>query len=140
MTYQDGPIGYRIAHPRGWHVSSRGTQTRFADPDSGTYLLVDWTATPGTSPTADWQAQSASFGASHQGYRELGITTTAFKQFPAAAWEYVYSAGGAQLHAVDLGFVAGSRGYALNFQAREQDWARSQSTFERFKESFQPGP
>jgi hypothetical protein len=44
--------------------------------------------------------------------------------------------GGAALHAVDLGFVTGSYGFALNFQTHARDWDRMQPYFEHFKESF----
>jgi hypothetical protein len=48
------------------------------------------------------------------------------------------SGGGARLHALDLGFVAGDQGYALYFQTKEERWSASQDLFAQLSDSFQP--
>jgi tRNA A-37 threonylcarbamoyl transferase component Bud32 len=139
-TYTDAGTGYRIAHPAGWTVADRsGNRTDFTDPSTGTYLRVDWTNKPGASAQADWERQSKSFGASHSGYEEVGITPTNFAGSDnASLWEYKYSSGGATLHAYDLGFVLPDKsyGFALNFQTRDDRWAASQQVWEQLKAGF----
>ncbi|MGQ0519931.1 MAG: serine/threonine-protein kinase [Actinomycetota bacterium] len=141
VTYTDPKVGYTIAHPPGWRVRALdGTRTDITDPRTRSYLRIDWTDTPGPSPEGAWEAQSRSFGSRHDQYEEIGIDPTSYKGFDAAVWEYAYSAGGARLHAVNLGFVTGTHGFALNFQTHEQRWEGSQDLFEAFKASFRvPG-
>lgn len=136
-SYEDPDTGYRISHPPGWEVVRLdGTRTDFRDPSSGTYLRIDWTATPGPSPEGAWRDLSQSFAATRSNYTEIGITPTTYKGYDAALWEYTYTDGGADLHAYNLGFVTGDYGFALNFQTRAEDWAASQLQFERFKRAF----
>ena len=139
VTYTDPKVGYRVAHPPGWTVKALdGTRTDITDPTTGSYLRVDWTATPGPSPEGAWASLSKSFGSRHEAYQEIRIDPTTYKGFDAAAWEYAYSARGARLHAVNLGMVTPTHGLALNFQTPEERWASSQPLFEAFKASFQP--
>ncbi|MDQ3951970.1 MAG: DUF1795 domain-containing protein, partial [Actinomycetota bacterium] len=140
-TYQDPEAGYRVSYPAGWMVEPLGdTRTDFRDPATGAYLRMDWTATPGDDPVAAWEAQSESFGARHEAYREIRIEATTFQGFPAAEWEYTYADGGAELRAINLGVVTDAYGYALNFQTPAEDWKESQALFEAIKESFVPAP
>lgn len=137
VRYTDTATGYRISHPPGWEIHRLDrSRTDFRDPATGAYLRVDWTDTPGESPVAAWEQQSRNFGARHENYRELGIEPTTYKGFDAALWEYTYTAG-VQLHAVNLGFVTGRYGFALNFQTPERNWEESQSLFEAYKEAFE---
>ena len=136
----DEPEGrYRIAHPPDWSVQRLDrTRTDIRAPGTGAYLRVDWTDTPGPSPEGAWEQQSKRFAATHQGYQEIRIEPTTYKGYDAAIWEYAYSAGGTRLHGVDLGFVTGRYGFALNFQTPEPIWQDSQPTFEAFKAGFEP--
>jgi eukaryotic-like serine/threonine-protein kinase len=139
IEYQDPDTGYTISHPPGWSVVPLGdTRTDIRHPSNGSYLRVDWTDSPGDDPVAAWESFSDSFGARHENYSELRIEAVEFRGYDAAAWEFTYSEAGTDLHAIDLGFVTGEYGFALNFQTRAEDWASSQQTFERFKASFRP--
>ncbi|HEX8804007.1 MAG TPA: hypothetical protein VF743_07430, partial [Acidimicrobiales bacterium] len=139
--YTDPAIGYTIAHPPGWEVRPvDATRTDFRDPATGTYLRVDWTNEPRPDPVADWRSQSEGFAAGHEGYEEISIAPFTYRDYNAALWEFRYREGGAVLHAGNLGFVAGPRGYALYFQTHEADWASSQTTYERFRAAFAPAP
>ncbi len=137
--YTDPSGAYTIAHPPGWTVEpTGGSRTKFREPGTGTYLLVDWTATPRADPVADWQSQSGSFQAGHDGYRTLRIEAARYRDYNAAVWEFGYRDGGADLHVANLGFVTGGRGYALYFQTHEENWAASQPLFQQFQQAFRP--
>jgi serine/threonine protein kinase len=140
--YEDPDVGYRISYPPGWTVTPLGdTRTDIRHPGNGSYLRIDWTDTPGDDPVAAWESLSESFAASHENYNELTIKPATYKGYDAAVWEFTYSEAGADLHAIDLGFVTGNYGFALNFQTRAENWEASQEMFDSFKESFKPsGP
>ena len=135
QTYVDEATGYRVIYPEGWRVSRPGgNRVDFRDPDSSTYLRVDWIQPPGPSPVGAWRDQSASFRGRYPDYREVSIEATTFKGFDGARWEYTYSGQ----HASNLGFVTPTRGFALNFQTSERDWDSTQDLRERLEEGFRP--
>lgn len=139
--YEEPDSGFGIAYPVGWQVipePSDETSLDFRDPDTGMYLRVDWGSTPGPSPQQAWLDYEPDFAAAHEDYERVAITETTFQGFDASLWEFTYRDGGTELHAVDLGFVTGEYGFALNFQTHEDDWAASESLFEVFKASFVP--
>jgi len=136
VAYRDPTTGFTIAYPPGWSVAVNGTLTDFRDPVSGAYLRVDHREPPGPSAEGAWYEYEPSFAAQNPGYRRIRITPTTYRGYPAATWEYAYSGGGTELHAVDLGFITPGHGFALNFQATASDWDRLQSTFDGFKASF----
>jgi len=138
VEYEDPATGYRISHPPDWSVVPLGdTRTDIRHPSNGSYLRVDWTDAPGDDPVAAWESLSESFAARHENYSELRIEAAEYHGYDAAEWEFTYSEGGSDLHAIDLGFVTGNYGFALNFQTRAEDWTESQGTFERFQASFE---
>ncbi|CAN5640550.1 hypothetical protein BH24ACT26_BH24ACT26_10350 [soil metagenome] len=140
ITFTDEASGYAISHPPDWQVTEGSTDSDsvdFRDPETGSYMRVDWTDTPGDDPQQAWEDFAPEFAANHDNYVEIGITPTTFQGFDASLWEFTYSDGGTDLHAVDLGFVTGDYGFALNFQTRAENWASSQDIFEAFKASFE---
>jgi hypothetical protein len=135
-TYRDPASGYVVAYPRGWEVQHRSANTTdFREPGTGRYLRVGFTSTPGDDPVAAWQSGAAAFARGHGGYQQVRIEPATYRDYKAAVWEYRW-AEGRTLHAVDLGFVTGGKGYALNFQTHEDDWARSQGLWEQLKAAF----
>jgi eukaryotic-like serine/threonine-protein kinase len=114
-----------------------GTRTDIRDPRTGNYLRVDWTDTPGPSAVQAWRDFAPVFASRNEGYREIRIEPTTYKGFQAAIWEFTYRRGSTTLHAVDLGFVTGTHGFALNFQTTESTWRTSQPIFDSFKASFE---
>jgi len=139
--YTGGGGRYTIAHPADWRVVQvADTRIQFRHPDNGTYLMVDWTDDPEPDPVADWQNQSQYFAARHENYETIRIEPFPYRDYDAAIWEFRYSAGGADLHVANLGFVVGGeRAFALYFQTREANWASSQPLYEQFRLAFQPG-
>ncbi len=137
VRYQDPTTGFAIAHPPNWTVSTDGTLTDFRDPSSGAYLRVDHREPPGPSPEGAWYEFEPTFSARNAAYKRVQITPTTYQGYRAAVWgEYTYSGGGADLRAVDLGFIAGNHGFALNFQSNASAWDRLQPVFDAFKASF----
>jgi len=136
VAYQDPTTGFSISHPPSWSVSTNGTLTDFRDPSSGAYLRVDHRQPPGPSPEGAWYDYEPTFAAQNSNYQRIRITPTTYQGFPAATWEFTYGGGGADLHAVDLGFIAGDYGFALNFQTPASQWDRMQPVFDAFKASF----
>ncbi|MDQ6946397.1 MAG: protein kinase [Actinomycetota bacterium] len=136
VRYQDPTIGFAIAHPPNWTVSTDGTLTDFRDPSSGAYLRVDHREPPGPSPEGAWYEFEPTFSARNADYKRVQITPTTYQGYRAAVWEYTYSGGGANLRAVDLGFIAGKHGFALNFQSSASAWDGLQPVFDSFKASF----
>lgn len=136
--YTDPSTGFKIAYPAGWRVQQHGTLTDFQDPNSGTYLRVDHQSPPAATPDGPWYALEKGFASSNPGYQRIGITRTTFHGYDAALWEYTYQAGSIRLHAIDLGMIAGSHGFALNFQTADSNWSRTQSMLTSLEDSFQP--
>lgn len=141
VTYEHPTQGWTIAHPAGWRViprPDRDNATDFREPgNTGRYLRVGMTNTPGDDVVGRWRESSRVFGASHDDYVEVRIEKADYRDYDAALWEYTYRDGNA-LHAYNLGFVTDGKGYALNFQTREKDWAESEPMFEQFKQAFRP--
>jgi hypothetical protein len=138
VAYQDPATGFRLSHPPSWTVERNGTLTDFRDPASAAYLRVDYTSSPGPSAEQAWRDLETRFANENPNYKRIRIASTTFKGYPAAVWEFTYTGRGVPLHAVDLGFVTGTYGFALNFQTRAEDWAGMQDEFEAFKASFRP--
>ncbi len=136
VPYADPATGFTISHPPGWTVEVDGSLTDFVDPATGAYLRVDHVEPPGPSPEGAWLDFEPRFAAEHAGYRRIRIEPTTYAGFPAAIWEFTYGGGGARQRAVDLGFVTGRYGFALNFQTPEADWDRLQPVFDAFKAGF----
>jgi eukaryotic-like serine/threonine-protein kinase len=115
---------YSVAVPEGWETVERAdVRTDYRDPDTGSYLRVEWTDSPQPDPVANWEDSSASFAANRDGYEELELRPATFQGHEAAYWEYVYSEGGTELRAINLNvLVDDGRAYALNLQAPAEQW------------------
>jgi hypothetical protein len=137
-TWRHPSAGFTVAYPNGWKVIQRDEHTTdFREPGTGRYLRVGWTGTPGADLVAGWRSGAAAFASSHGGYQEVRIEPATYRGRDAAIWEYRWGSD-STLHAVDLAFTDGGKGYALNFQTRDADWARSQGLFDQLKEAFRP--
>ncbi len=136
VAYTDPQTGFTISYPKNWAVSTNGTLTDFRDPDTGAYLRVDHVQPPGPSPEGAWFDLEKSFAAENADYQRIRIEPTTYSGYRAGIWEYTYSSAGADLHAVDLGFITARYGFALNFQTKAGDWDRLQPVFQAFKDSF----
>jgi eukaryotic-like serine/threonine-protein kinase len=140
QTYEEETTGWTLAFPQDWQVAVQDeTMIDFVDPESGTYLRVDWGDDPGPSPVGAWRKLEQSFSASHDNYQQVRLEPATYKGYDAAVWEFTFTEGGADLHALDLGFVIGDEyGFALFFQTAAEDWEGSQDLFDQLRASFQP--
>jgi serine/threonine protein kinase len=138
-TYDVGDTGSVVAHPADWSVVQRtATSADIVDPAGGRYLRVEYTDTPGDDAAEAWENLSVEFGANHSDYTEIAIDEYDFPGAKTAAlWEYTYTEG-VPLHAYDLAVVIGGRGYALNLQTHEDQWAQSQDLWDQFVAGFEP--
>lgn len=144
IVSKDLPRGHSVAYPEGWEVvvNSIGDDSSvdFRDPSTGAYMRVDWTDTPGTDVVGTAKNFEAGFAARMGDYQRVRLRAATFQGFEAADWEYTFIDGGTDLHAVNLQFVTGDYGFALNFQTHAEDWDRMQEVLENFKRSFEaPG-
>ena len=139
-TLTDEATGYEIAYPDGWSIVNNSSNSRdFRDDATGTYMRVEWTDAPGDDVVGRLEEIETDFQSRKAGYEQLRLEPVSFLDgWDAGEWEYTYEEGGAVLHAVNLQFVNGEYGFALNFQTRDQNWDVSQEIFEDFKESFSP--
>lgn len=140
VEYVDETTGYVVHHPPGWELRDQeGNALDFVEPETGSYLRVDWTDEPGDDVMSRLQEIATVFGSEHSNYAELQITPTEYKGYQAGVWEYSYEQDGAQLHAYNLQFVIGDEyGFALNFQTHEEDWETSQDLWETLRATFEP--
>jgi hypothetical protein len=130
--------GYTVHYPKGWLVQPKdGSTTDFREPNTGRYLRVGWTATPSDDPVAAWESGEQSFQSKYPIYDRIRIEGTQYRGHDAAIWEWTYKVE-RELHAINLGWVDGDRGYALNFQTRAVDWDRSQDLWDALQEGFEP--
>jgi hypothetical protein len=137
-TYTHPTQGWTAHYPRGWRVEPRTPNALdFREPGTGRYLRVGFTTSPGGDAKAAWESGARAFARTHGGYEQIRIDDADYRGYDAAVWEYRWRDTNV-LHAVNLGFVTGGRGYALNFQTREKDWKRSQALFEAMRERFEP--
>jgi len=136
-TFTNPEAGYSVDYPENWTIERRGERiVDLVEPGTGTYLRIDWTAEPGDSPKEAWERQEESFS-KEEGYERIQMTEETYQGHPASLWEYTYRAEGHDLHAYNLGFVVGDeRGFALNFQTREENWDAAQPTWDQLKANF----
>jgi hypothetical protein len=133
-TYRD-ESGFSLAVPDGWLPSRSGTQVKFQDPTSLRYLLIDQTDQPKQDPKQDWEEQEKSFAPSHRNYKRISIESVPYRDYPAADWRYTWAT---QTQAVNRGFVAGDKGYALYVSGPRSTWAESEAVFKQAAKTFQP--
>jgi serine/threonine protein kinase len=139
-AFEEPSGAYTVAYPAGWTIDEGDgalSNTDFEDPESSAYMRVAWTSPPNPAGAKGaWEDYEPEFAAQHEseGYQLIGISDYDYRGYDAALWESTY--GG--VHAVNLGFVVGDYGYALNFVVPEELWNSYQDEFEAFKAGFQP--
>lgn len=137
VEYAPDDAPYRVRYPPDWEVTNRdGTRTDLRDPETGTYLRLDWVEAR-RDPVTAWEELEPTFAAQHPGYERIGLEETTYKDDDAALWEYRYEDGGVGLHAYNLGVNAGDRGYALNLQSHDSNWEQALELWPLFLSSYE---
>lgn len=139
VAYEHPDQGYTIAHPPEWTVTEEGGATSFHDPDSGTFLRIDYVLS-NTAPLETWQQLEPSLAGEFDEYVRHQIESIFFRSMRAAVWEFEYTERGTPYRAVDLGIQVGDYRYALYFEAHQADWSATllEDTFYRFANAFAP--
>jgi len=135
------PAGtYTIGLPPGWQVRPTGAGNRIdlVDPATGSFLRIEWTASPGADAAQAWRDLAPSFAASNDDYQQIGIGPAEYRDYDAALWEFRHRSDGTMQHTGNLGFVTAGRGYALMLRTPDELWDESQVLFDQFKQAFQP--
>jgi hypothetical protein len=140
-TYQD-PGEFSIDLPPGWAATSTSsTEVKFAGPQPGFVVLVEWTYTPHTDAAATWRQLSDGKAASDPAYRENFIRPIQYRDYNAADWEFTddYPPGqnnefydrGFVVHPGTLGFAIELYGPADQFQSvYTRLWPKLTTTFQ----------
>jgi eukaryotic-like serine/threonine-protein kinase len=133
--------GYRVAVPAGWTVEPDGeTRTRFLDPDSRRYLLVEEGGEPAGDPVEDWQAQEQSVSQRLDGYELIGIEAADFRGFDTADWQFTWEPGGGTVRVLNRAVVDEdlNRAYALYWSVPVEEWDAGVEVFQGIAGSFEP--
>ncbi|GII02454.1 hypothetical protein Pta02_44620 [Planobispora takensis] len=136
-THKD-PNGFSVGLPKGWEVERRqGTQVRFRGPDdSFSYLMIEYTDTPGSDAKKDWDEYEPQARANFPGYKLIGIKRVDYMA-DAADWEFTWQARSGRARVVNRGFLTGKgRGYAIYWHTYASEWEQNLKLFEGFTETF----
>ncbi|MDQ6949427.1 MAG: hypothetical protein M3256_25050, partial [Actinomycetota bacterium] len=136
VPYTDATTGFTIRYPPSWSVRRTGSQTFFVDPAGISYLEIDHQQPPAPSLTTSAFDQEKTFSGGHPTYQRIGIDPTTYQDKPASLWQFTYTDNGINIRAVDVGVNSPKFGFALYFQARADNWAQAQATFDNFKSVF----
>lgn len=142
------PTGFTVAVPEDWNGPERkGTSVFFRRPSGGAYVQFDQTGNPGPSALDDWKKlESATRGSQFPGYRRIKLGPTG-DQPPvpdtgngdrSADWEFTWQSGSTRMHALDRGFVADGRGYAIFLVAPDSEWEKLRWELEPVFQTFRP--
>ncbi|MCU1377303.1 MAG: Serine/threonine protein kinase [Acidimicrobiales bacterium] len=125
--------GWQIWHPSDWSPKAGPAGSVDIGSPAGDYFRVDTVDEPSDDPKAAWEAQEQSFAADHPDYQRIRIDDVEFRGLDAAMWEFTFEG----LHAADLGFSDGDRGYALYLVAGEDRWDDLADTRQAFQDGFE---
>ncbi|MFV2195132.1 serine/threonine-protein kinase [Nocardiopsis sp. LOL_012] len=141
LVRHEDPSGFAVDVPEDWTEERDGHMVYFRGPD-GAYLLVDQGDDPGPDAAADWRDYEpqarGSFGG---GYELIGIEEIrggwADDYLTAADWEFTFTSGGREMHAINRGFHTETKGYAL-FLVTPDDPGANHALIDRMARTFEP--
>jgi hypothetical protein len=137
--YRDGS-GFSVPAPKGWSVSTRGTERYFQENgQSGRLLIVDQTDQPKPDPVADWTAQERARRGGYRDYHLIGIRKVDYWD-SAADWEFTRTSDrGNPLHVLKRGFItAKDKAYGISWSTSADDWAANKANLELIFRGFKP--
>ncbi|MGH3378955.1 MAG: protein kinase domain-containing protein [Actinoallomurus sp.] len=139
-----GPDGSKIAVPAGWTRQVIGPHSvRWTQTATGAHIQVDAIPWGMTDPVAHWRQFEREVVAKNTlpGFHATRLS----QEFQARGWpasdlEYTWSTRDhGTLRAVDRGFTAGGRQYAILVAAPSGRWSNYSGTMDSIFNSFQPG-
>ncbi|MEO6205195.1 MAG: serine/threonine-protein kinase [Mycobacteriales bacterium] len=134
----DGSAGWKTGVPASYVMSTFNNAAQWKDQNTGRTLRIS-TGRPQADVLKDREFQAGSFAKSHTAYQQIRIEKADFRDYEAADWEFSYTDGGAELHALNRVFVANDAGYSIFFQTRStDDWGAARKDFDQIVASFQP--
>ncbi len=130
---------YRVAVPAGWTVEQEsGTRTRFNDPVSRRYLLVEEGGEPAGDPVEDWRAQEGAVAQRLDGYELIGIDAVDYRGFDAADWQFTWEPGAGTVRVRNRAVVTDGAAFALYWQVPVEEFQDSEPVFDDVAASFLP--
>ncbi|WP_380169208.1 hypothetical protein [Jannaschia sp. R86511] len=130
---------YRVAVPEGWQVEPDGeTRTRFVDPDSRRYLLVEEGGEPAGDPVEDWESQEGAVADRLDGYERISIEPGELRDFDVADWQFTWEPSGGTLRVLNRAVVTDGQAYALYWSVPAEEWESSRDVLDDIAGSFQP--
>jgi hypothetical protein len=139
--WYDDQTGFRVAAPKGWEVTRRGTIVYFREPGGGRVLGIDQSDRPKPDPVADWKQQESARVAAGDwnDYHRVRIVSVDYF-VKAADWEFTYRASGGRMHVINRGFITSpTQAYAIYWATPESEWSANRENFRLIARSFRPG-
>ncbi|GHH62281.1 hypothetical protein GCM10017673_01000 [Streptosporangium violaceochromogenes] len=129
--------GFSVGLPKGWDVDKRsGQSVWFRGPDRVSYLLIQYTDSPGPDPKKDWQEQERYSRSRFSGYERIRIDKVDYMK-KAADWEFTWNMSSGKARVINRGFVTkGGRGYAIYWHTRADEWEKNLGLFKGFTATF----
>ncbi|MBG0829538.1 protein kinase [Planomonospora sp. ID67723] len=129
--------GFSIGLPKGWGVDRRpGPQVWFRGPDRVSFVMVEYTDSPGKDAKEDWEKQEPTTRATLRGYERIRIDRVDYME-NAADWEFTWQMSSGKARVLNRGFITkGGRGYAIYWHTLASKWDESLHLFEGFTATF----
>jgi len=134
--------GFKVAVPRNWAISRRGTIVYFSEPGGDRLLGIDQTDEPRPDPVADWRGKEAYRVArgDFPSYRQVRLVAVDYFD-KAADWEFTYLRGGIRVHVNNRGFITSpTQAYGMWWSTPDSRWAQYLPDLRLIQRSFVPAP
>ncbi|OKI42189.1 serine/threonine-protein kinase [Micromonospora sp. CB01531] len=137
--YYKGPNGFQVPIPDGWHASARSGSVTITEPNGLRELFIQWTDRPEKDAYADWKSKEPARKNYVNNYQYLDIKRCDGYYRTCADWDWLETRDGARIHVRNRGVAtASNRGYALRWEAPEQDWAANLASWDVITKNFKP--
>lgn len=137
VPYTD-PAGFTVDLPKGWTKDPQSTGvTDFDDPHADRFVRLVHGLTPPGDLVAAFQSGERDFQATHSGYRRIALGPVQYRGYPAADWEFTYTAAnGVSRHVRYRQFVVNGTTYGLYISAPQDLFARTVPAFQKATATF----
>ncbi|MFD7919091.1 protein kinase [Streptomyces sp. NPDC059740] len=126
-------FGYAIPVPDGWSRQVRqGRGVTYHSPNGPAYLKVDILPLPSADQVGHFKDVEEDLRAQEPGYQRMRLEGTQYQGQEAAIWEFRIGS----THAIDLGFGADGKEYALYLSSPDGKWDANQGIFSQAQAGF----